>query len=38
MAQAGAHAVLVGEALVRAPDIAAQVRALSGVRRIDDQG
>ncbi len=30
MGEMGAHAVLVGEALVRADDIAAQVRALSG--------
>ena len=29
--QAGANAVLVGEALVTAPDIAAKVRELAGV-------
>jgi indole-3-glycerol phosphate synthase len=33
VAAAGAHAVLVGESLVRAPDIAAQLRALVGVKR-----
>jgi indole-3-glycerol phosphate synthase len=33
MAQAGAHAVLIGEALVQAGDIAAQVRELSGQPR-----
>jgi indole-3-glycerol phosphate synthase len=33
MADAGAHAVLVGEALVQAKDIAAKVRELSGVTR-----
>ena len=32
-AEAGAHAVLVGESLVRAPDISAQVRALGSVER-----
>jgi indole-3-glycerol phosphate synthase len=32
MGMAGAHAVLVGEALVRAADMAVQVRALSGVK------
>ena len=31
LAGAGVHAILVGEALVTAPDIAAQVRALAGV-------
>ncbi|MCC7206223.1 MAG: indole-3-glycerol phosphate synthase TrpC [Anaerolineae bacterium] len=35
MAAAGAHAVLVGESLVKAPDIAAQLRALVGVKRIE---
>lgn len=33
VAAAGAHAVLVGESLVKAPDIAAQLRALAGVKR-----
>lgn len=33
MAATGAHAVLVGESLVKAPDIAAQLRALTGVKR-----
>jgi indole-3-glycerol phosphate synthase len=32
LAQAGVDAVLVGEALVTAPDVAAQVRELAGVR------
>jgi len=31
LSQAGVHAILVGEALVTAPDIAAKVRELSGV-------
>lgn len=34
MAQAGAHAVLVGESLVTAPDMAEQIRKLSGVMRV----
>ncbi|MFQ3536770.1 MAG: indole-3-glycerol phosphate synthase TrpC [Aggregatilineales bacterium] len=34
MAAHGAHAVLVGESLVRAADITAQVRQLSGVPRL----
>jgi indole-3-glycerol phosphate synthase len=34
VAAAGAHAILVGESLVRAPDITGQVRALSGVKRM----
>jgi indole-3-glycerol phosphate synthase len=33
MGAAGAHAVLVGEALVTAPDIAARVRELSSQPR-----
>jgi indole-3-glycerol phosphate synthase len=36
MSAAGAHAVLVGESLVTAGDIGAQVRALSAVRRRRD--
>lgn len=35
VAAAGAHAVLVGESIVRAADIADQVRALAGVRRAE---
>ncbi|MCC7449502.1 MAG: indole-3-glycerol phosphate synthase TrpC [Anaerolineae bacterium] len=34
MAQAGADAILVGESIVKSPDIGAQVRALSGVKRV----
>ncbi len=34
VASAGAHAVLVGEALMRADDPGAQVRELAGVRRV----
>jgi indole-3-glycerol phosphate synthase len=34
VAAAGVHAILVGESIVRAPDIAGQVRALSGAKRI----
>jgi len=33
VASAGGHAILVGESIVKAPDIAAQVRALSAVPR-----
>ncbi len=33
MAQAGVDAILVGESIVKSPDVGAQVRALSGVRR-----
>lgn len=36
LAQVGVHAVLVGEALMRAPDITAKVRELVGVRRVED--
>lgn len=36
VAEAGAHAILVGESLVRAPDVAAQLRVLTGVRRMQD--
>jgi indole-3-glycerol phosphate synthase len=34
MAEAGADAILVGESIVKSPDIGAQVRALSGVKRV----
>jgi indole-3-glycerol phosphate synthase len=34
VAATGADAILVGESLVKSPDIGAQVRALSGVKRI----
>ncbi len=37
MGQIGAHAVLVGEALVTAPDVAAKVRELAGQRRREVQ-
>jgi len=30
VAEAGAHAILVGESIVKSPDVGAQVRALSG--------
>ncbi len=33
MAEAGVDAILVGESIVRSPDVGAQVRALSSVRR-----
>ncbi len=33
VANAGAHAILVGESIVKAPDIGAQIRALSRVKR-----
>lgn len=33
VAAAGADAILVGESIVKSPDIAAQIRALSGVKR-----
>jgi indole-3-glycerol phosphate synthase len=35
MAEAGVDAILVGESIVKSPDVGAQVRALSGVRRRD---
>jgi indole-3-glycerol phosphate synthase len=34
VAAVGADAILVGESIVKSPDIDAQVRALSGVKRI----
>ena len=34
MAEAGADAILVGESIVKSPDIGAQVRTLSGVKRV----
>jgi indole-3-glycerol phosphate synthase len=33
VAEAGAHAILVGESIVKSPDIGAQVRALSSIPR-----
>ncbi|MDD9956155.1 MAG: indole-3-glycerol phosphate synthase TrpC [Anaerolineaceae bacterium] len=36
MGALGAHAVLVGETLMKAPDLAASVRSLSGIRREAD--
>ncbi len=38
MAEAGADAILVGESIVKSPDIAGQVRALSSVSRSEQRG
>ena len=37
LAEMGAHAVLVGEALVTANDLPQKVRELRGIRRVKDR-